>query len=50
MDIDDPPITPIHFTTNKSVHFVPTQIVQYIYSTPMEIDEPPNKVIIRSII
>jgi hypothetical protein len=31
-------------------HFVPTQIIEHIYSNRMITDEPPNKVIIRSIV
>ena len=47
MDID-PPIHIIKPVVN--VHFVPTQIIEHIYSGRTIRDEPPNKVIIRSIV
>ena len=48
MDIDVPvQVLPIPIFKK---HFVPTQIIEHIYSNRMITDEPPNKVIIRSIV
>jgi hypothetical protein len=48
MDIDHPiQAFPIPIVKKP---FVPTQIIEHIYSDRMITDEPPNKVIIRSIV
>ena len=59
MDIDSPihyvKYDPMDIDVPNSVysikkHFVPTQIIEHIYSNRMITNEPPNKVIIRSIV